>query len=191
MENPKQALDFFAVITPAEAEEFHDTLGRPWTDVLRCIKAFYADIVATQLSALGSTEIRFLIWIKPEEEDETGKLSVTSVIHNVARRHGDDPFVVETKAQEYLQATMAQAGDYMKFLAFFEFVMQRRNAPDLVWGHWGKEVSSLEAAQALIKRIPVDPNAETSKDITNDLLTPEPQQKDEGGRPLQTAKEQG
>lgn len=173
--------DVLTSLTPADAEDIHSELGRPWTDVHSCILAFQADNTANQIAAIDPKDIRVLLLLGAPS-GELGRLH--SVLAEVAARYGDDPFVVRSRAIEKLKDTAATGGDYLTFISYVEFLLRRKQDADLEWSLFRQSNSSMDTALSFIGRFEqredVDPES-AAKDVLDGL---EPA-KGEGGNPLQ------
>lgn len=168
-------------LTPADAEEIHDQLGRPWTDVNSCILAFQADNTANQIASLDPRDIRILLLLGANSKELE---PLQAVLEEVAARHGDDPFIVRSKAVENLKATAATGGDYLTFISFVEFLLRKKADPDLEWSIYKAAESSMDTALSFIARFDTQ-DAPNHKDNAKNALDGQPQPKGEGGIPLQ------
>lgn len=175
--------DMLSKLTPADAEEIHNELGRPWTDINHCILAFQADNTANQLASIEHKDIKIMLLMGSPSQDLN---FLHSILVEVASRHGDDPFVVRSEAVKQMKQTAADAGDYLTFLSFVEYLLRRKEEPEIEWSLFRVSNSSMDVALSLITRLETTSGGEGQ---VKDLLDGQPPLKGEGGNPLPQQKE--
>lgn len=182
-------LDIFRSVTPAESCELHDRFNRPWTDITHCMRAFQADLLAQTISNWSGETMRYMIWAGEMEENAQTQEAVL-IIKEVATRMGDDPYAVQARVLEVLKAQVEAAGDYYTFMAYVEYMIRRRTEMDLHWDTFRDITPILEAAEALMQRLPSpeldQKSVEEAEANAEALMTPPTKEEDALGRPLGT-----
>lgn len=175
-----------------DIQDLRRELGRSHHDLGDCLLAHDASVMLDVLSRLTETEIARIIagedLIDPEGNTPPMLLMMVAHIKDATEAlkvegDGTAPSALQVlkRVREKFEWQVSNAGDYLTFLAYVEFLFRRWENPGLTWKQEQKELGSVDGRNALFDRI-----AEWNRNKLDEDLA-EMEQAEDDAAPLPTA----
>lgn len=150
----------FKALNQQDHRDFLTTINRQPSDIDLCLIASRAAYVLNLLARTPSHRLTRLCEGEALIGEDNERLlplqwELLKAKHALQSETGSTPTAAEIRARlkQELKESIDEGGDYITFLSYFEFVLERKEDPSLNWETYSSELDIYHGLNAILKRL--------------------------------------
>lgn len=150
----------FKALNQQDHRDFLKAINREPSDLDLCLRASWEASVLNLLARTPSYKLTRLCEGEALIGEDNERLlplqwKLLEAKHALQAETGSTPTTAEIRARlkQELRESIDDAGDYLTFLSYFEFVLERKEDPSLSWETYSSELDIYHGLDAILKRL--------------------------------------